>query len=497
MYTGYWTPGSTYNRGDIVYCTSGYYVCVLNHVSDNLTFPNPEDIHWIALSPDIFTNPIFCTSGSLIESSRHFGPSLTREPVLTQSEPILTTIPLTASKQKSKLKRKLEDIESQIDSHKKRSRVEADVSDLRDQLLLLKLDIPTKAYILEKHDNAKKAGNSDYSKTITWLKTVAKLPFNKHKRFPVTAESDPNELTEFFDDVKAKLDKHILGLEPVKQEILQFLARKITNPNGKGHVLALCGQKGVGKTKIIRSLAEALQLPFYQINFGGLNDVNVLTGHSETYVGSKPGKIADILCHAGYMNPIMYLDEIDKMSESKSQELNGILTHLLDEEQNDKFQDNYLGNVTLNLSKVFFVIAFNDITKVDEIVSDRMTTIYVSPPSFDEKLQIAKTKVIPEIVSSVNMQRNVCIPDDVIRHVMSYTLDDPGVRQLKKNIEKVIYKLNYDTLVCGNNLPNGLTLEQTSSRRSRTKTTVIVSQDYVDRVISKKETDTSYLSMYT
>lgn len=522
MFIGHWVQGYNYNRGDIVCCLSAYYVCSTNHISDNLTFPNYEDLHWIPLMNFEYTpflSPF--TTGTLTASPSVSLPPLA--PLVTANPEGVTANPegVTANPERvsagvgprpaahetssSKLKRKLEEIESQIETHKKRTRSgDSDIASLRDQLLLLKLDIATKTMIIDKYDNAKKSGSSDYAKTVTWLKTVSRLPFNRYKPFPVTVDSDTESIIEFFHNVRERLDKHILGLEPVKDEIMQFLARKITNPHSKGHVLALCGERGVGKTKIIRSLAEALDLPFYQINFGGLNDVNVITGHSETYVGSKPGKIVDILLHSGYMNPIVYLDEIDKMSESKSQELNGILTHLLDEEQNDKFQDNYLGNVMVNLSRVFFVIAFNDISKVDSIVSDRMTTIYVTSPSEDEKLSIAKTKVIPEILETVKMKCNVCIPDDVIRYVLGFTSDDPGVRQIKKNLERIIYKLNYDTLVNEEALvysTSGSPSQSQSSRKRRKpkqKPTVVVTLDYVNKVLTKKNNDSEYyLSMYT
>ena len=101
----------------------------------------------------------------------------------------------------------------------------------------------------------------------------------------ITKEVDPEKIKEYFKDIKEKLDESIHGLEEVKQEILEFVARKISNPESKGHILALYGQAGVGKSKILKTLGKALNLPFYQINFGGLNDVSILTGHSETYIG--------------------------------------------------------------------------------------------------------------------------------------------------------------------------------------------------------------------
>jgi ATP-dependent Lon protease len=388
-------------------------------------------------------------------------------------------------------KRKLREIEQDLENHKKRKTGDEDIKELRDKLMLLDIDLETKSYIVDKYDITEKMTGSDHSKNMAWLKTVANIPYGKYKQLGVNAEDSSEKLEEFFKNVKNKLDKSILGLENVKQEILEFVARKITNPLGKGHVLALCGVKGVGKTKIIKSLADALDLPFYQINFGGLNDVSILTGHSETYVGSKPGKLVEILSNAQYMNPIVYLDELDKMSSTKSREINGILTHMLDEEQNNKFQDNYLSNVNINLSKVFFVIAFNDITKVDEIVSDRMTIIYVNSPSLEEKVKICQEKMIPEIVESVHFKDNYIIRMDkeMVEYVIFNKISkEEGVRQLKKTIEKIMYKLNYDILI--NNL------EKLKIEKFEDKNIVIITKKYIDNILTCQEDQSSYAHMY-
>jgi ATP-dependent Lon protease len=351
------------------------------------------------------------------------------------------------------------------------------------------MDLNMKSFVIDKYDNTKKMYGSDYSKGMNWLKTVSKIPYGKYKSMPVTKNDSQTKVKEFFDRVKQRLDKNIYGLEDVKQEIMEFVAKKITNPDSKGHVLALYGNAGVGKSKLIRSLAHALELPFHQINFGGLNDVSVLTGHSETYVGSKPGKIAEIFTNTEYMNPIIYLDEIDKISESKATEIFGTLTHLLDEEQNTEFQDNYLSNITLDLSKVFFVLAFNDITKIDEIVSDRLKIIYINPPNLQDKLIICQDKIIPEILNSVKLKGDytIIIDKEVIEYIISTkTSKESGVRQLRKNIEKIVNRLNYDILI-GNF--NKLKLENIDKN-------IIITRSYVDDVLKSTTDDISYINMY-
>ena len=388
------------------------------------------------------------------------------------------------------LKKRLRCIEDDLQNHKRRKLDnDEEISSLRDRLLLMNTDLNTKSFIIDKYDNTSKMHGSDYSKGMNWINTVSKIPYGKYKSMPVTKDDSQEKIKEFFDIVKQKLDKNIYGLEEVKQEIMEFVAKKITNPNSRGHVLALYGNAGVGKTKLVRSLADALELPFYQINFGGLNDVSVLTGHSETYVGSKPGKIVDIFTNSEYMNPIVYLDEIDKISENKATEIFGTLTHLLDEEQNTEFQDNYLSSITLDLSKVFFVLAFNDITKIDDIVADRLKIIYIDPPNLQDKLIICQDKIIPEILNSVKLKDdfNIVIDKEVIEYIISNkTIKESGVRQLRKNIEKIINRLNYDILI-GN---------FDKLKRENNDKNIIITRTYTDDVLKLKTDDTSYLNMY-
>jgi ATP-dependent Lon protease len=394
---------------------------------------------------------------------------------------ILSEEELVAQTERTKLKRKLDSICVEIDEYKQKKNNNNALS-IYQQLLLLDVDMETKIHILDKYDNIKRnTMGSEYSKGMTWINTVLNVPFNKFIPFGITNSDPKDKLKTFFEKVKSDLDESIHGLDYVKEEILEYLARKVSNDKSKGHILALHGSAGTGKTKIISSLGKALNLPFYQINCGGLNDVAILTGHSETYLGSKPGKLVEIISNAGCMNPIIYLDEIDKISETKSKEINGLLTHLLDEEQNNKFQDNYLANVNIDLSQVLFVIAFNHLDKVDPIVMDRMKIIHIQNPDLNDKITIIRDKILPTITKHI--PQKIIIDDDLISYVITTkTQSEIGVRQIKKAFEKIINKLNYQLLI-------GEIVSENDE--------VQITKTFIDLCLKSVEIDDKYHFMYT
>jgi hypothetical protein len=913
MFIGNWDIDINYERGNIVYIDDldKYYICVKNHKSNNVSFPNVEDLYWVYISNNFINNVIFkknAYSVSDSENGLYNDDNITiRKPVLKKKIYINTKFEdIIENKYKKvpNLKRKLDNIEIDLENHKRKRLTNDNVDSLRESLLLMNIDIDTKVFIMDKYDSTKKMSNSDYSKATNWLKTVNKIPFGKYKDIGVKKTDNPEIIRNFFESVKAKLDENIHGLDEVKQEILEFVAKKITNPDSKGHVLALYGNPGVGKcfskntpilmfdgtikmvqdivpgdllmgddstprtvltlgngrdimykitnikgesytvnsehilclkystnkhivddkknkrfrvkwfnnkdikvdmknfyynnkkksvilekskdflndikeekiceisvkrylqlsqtiknklkgysvpvnfiekeldfdpyiiglwlgdgshagtgiccqdatilkylstklpqygcylqyngskydyringlksngklggnnimlntlkkydliknkhiphiykcnsrenrlkllaglidsdgsllhnrsgyefsqslehekiiddiiylarslgfacyknkkntswtykgikkyneawricisgegieeipvlcnrkkanarkqikdvlvsgiiveqlsednyygfmidgnerfvlgnfivthnTKIIKTLAEALNFPFYQINFGGLNDVSVLTGHSETYIGAKPGKIVEFFTTCDYMNPIIYLDEVDKVSENKATEIFGVLTHLLDEEQNNKFQDNYLSNVTIDLSKVFFVLAFNDISKIDSIVSDRLKIIYIDPPCLQDKIVICQEKMIPDILKSIKLKDdiNIIFSKEIIEYIIVHkTPNESGVRQLRKNIEKILNRLNYELLVGNINdvkvekiyynqrilEKDNLLDKQQENYQDKYKESLIITTSYINNVLKNGNNDDNYSHMY-
>jgi ATP-dependent Lon protease len=467
-FKGNWLVNVRYIPGDFIvvpppyqikiYIPEKYFVCKINHVSDNLTSPgHPEDIYWLSLNfDDELLYPHLEEQGAPklpflnYESEEEQEEECSYErkhwerkrKINTSSPPPFNLI----TEEQLLKKRKIKDIRKEIYIYKKKSN--KSTGDLEEDILLLDIPIETKSFLLDKYIiNVKNKSDSSESvaKSKNWFSTVLNIPYGKLTPFPVNNNSSKKEINTFFDNVKEKLDNKIYGLEYVKDEIMEFIARKITaGPNSKGHILALHGEKGVGKTVVLKTLAEALGLPFHQINFGGMSDSSILTGHSETYIGAKAGKIVEILSESNCMNPIIYFDEIDKISDSKSREINGVLTHLLDEEQNTHFQDNFLSNIPLDLSKAFFVIAFNDINKVNSIVADRMKIIHIKNPTIEEKNIIAKSKMIPEITSLLGIEN--MLNDELIKYTVNKSSSESGVRLMKKHFEKLFNKINYLTL---------------------------------------------------
>ena len=562
MYLGNWYINKLYKIGDIIYISisKDYYICSMPHLSDEFHFPSQKNAFWIKIDQTFIThifqnnlkndllfnfeienmknmikeslnanndneededysetNSDEDTSSDDKEENNKNKDNLETEDIKKDKDEFEIEINLLKEDEymdsyevpelfidndKIIAKRKLRKMEKELSKFKKQKYGDTKSLSLRDRLVLLDIDLKTKLFLIEKHENGMKMTGSDYSKTMNWLETVCNIPHNKFKPMRVDMSNDKEEIKQFFEDVKSNLDKHIYGLEDVKEEILEFIARKIRNNDGKGHVLALCGPAGVGKSKILKCLAESLELPFFQINCGGLNDANILIGHSETYTNSKSGKIVDLLQKSEYMNPIIYFDEIDKISEHKSREINGILTHLLDEEQNDKFQDNYLANVNINLSKALFVISFNEIENVDSIVSDRMKIIHINPPNLYEKIIICKNKLLPEIIKTIGFSKNIKIniDEDILKSIILKNCnDEQGVRTCKKIIEKILNKLNYDILV-EKDIPCHIIKKSEEIEGEINETTeYIITEEYIDIIqksLTNNNKDEKYFHMY-
>lgn len=259
-------------------------------------------------------------------------------------------------------------------------------------------------------------------------------------------------------------------------------------------------------TKFVRALGEALDLPFFQLSFGGMNDVSILNGHDYTYIGSKPGKIYDILVKAKSMNSVILLDEVDKLGSvdsNKATEIYGALTHILDKEQNSEFYDHYLGSkVPLDLSKILFIASFNNEYNVDPIVLNRMKVIKIKESTFKEKIEIVKKFTIPEVIKNLKLHEyNIHIPDKIIKYIiMNKTVFEPGMRNINKNINTLISKINTQLFLEKaskeeqQKITKDLVYENVVLMRDADNN-VVVTIELVDKFVPKR-TNASELSMY-
>ena len=287
--------------------------------------------------------------------------------------------------------------------------------------------------------------HSEYFKLSTWIKKVMKVPFGKYTKSKITKENNLNEISSYLLDVKKDFDNAIYGHEDVKQQLLKILAQTISNPNEGGNVFALQGPPGVGKTELIKSgIATALGRPYSFISLGGAKDSSFLDGHDYTYEGSINGRIVDLLIDTKTMNPIIYFDELDKISEtSYGNEIINCLMHITDSTQNSSFNDKYFGNIDFDLSKCIMIFSFNDENSISRILRDRMKIIRVKGYKIVDKINIAKKFLIPKLLKSIGLEKdNIEIDDNILEFIIETYTEEGGVRKFKELIEDILREIN-------------------------------------------------------
>jgi ATP-dependent Lon protease len=290
--------------------------------------------------------------------------------------------------------------------------------------------------------------SSSASKDKEWVESLLKIPFNKYSNLVVSKKSNTvKEIRDFFVNAVKDMDDVSYGMDTVKEEILDCISQMIsTNSECMPRVLCLQGERGCGKTSFIRGgLAKILNRPFKQINMGGLTDSSFLLGHEQTYVGSRAGIIVNSLIETKVMNPIIFMDEVDKISTSeKGIDVQSVLIHLTDPVQNSDFQDKYFPGINIDLSKVLFVFSCNDDTKLSPILKDRLNIIRVKNPSLNDKVVIGKKYLLKELCPNIGIDIDkILIEDDTVKLIITkYCKDDVGLRGLKKCIESILLKIN-------------------------------------------------------
>ena len=318
------------------------------------------------------------------------------------------------------------------------------------RISLIESDIPLefKSYAMKKINTLEymDPSSGEYYKNKQWVDTFMRIPFNKHKNLPISMADGPEKCQEFIENAKNILDKAVYGLEDAKLQILQMIGQWISNPDAIGTAIAIKGPPGTGKTSLIKEgVSKILNRPFAFLALGGATDSSFLEGHSYTYEGSHWGKIVDILIKCKCMNPVFYFDELDKISQTpKGDEIVGILTHLTDTSQNDKFHDKYFANIDFDLRKSMFIFSYNDESKINPILKDRMYSIQTDGYKTDDKYIIARDYLIPKIEKNVNFEKDqIIFPEETINYISKNLTDkEKGVRNLKRCLEIIYTKLN-------------------------------------------------------
>lgn len=262
-----------------------------------------------------------------------------------------------------------------------------------------------------------------------------------------------NEIKKYINNIDDVLDNSIYGHKNAKTQIKKIIAEWI-NGDINGYSFGFEGPPGVGKTSLANEgLTKCLvdenniTRPFYLIAVGGSSNGSTFKGHNYTYVGSTWGKIVDILIESKCMNPIIFIDELDKISNSENgKEIIGILTHLIDSTQNSKYQDKYFSGIDLDMSKALFVFSYNDPSKIDKILLDRIHRIKFKPLTLKEKIIISDDYIIPKILKNIGLENAIVFNKNVIKFIISnYTLE-PGVRKLKQIYADIIREINVEIL---------------------------------------------------
>jgi ATP-dependent Lon protease len=316
---------------------------------------------------------------------------------------------------------------------------------LRFQVMDLPVSDFVKATVLKKIDILEDQSGETY-KVRNWVDAFLRIPFGKIIPVPVSLSDGRDKCSAFMRKSRESLDKATYGLVPAKTQILQILAQWIASPGSVGNVIALQGPAGTGKTTLARKgIAEALQRPFEFFSLGGASDIANFIGHSYTYEGSMWGRIADSVMHAKCMNPVLYFDELDKISSTpQGDEITNLLIHLTDRSQNSQFHDRYFAGLDLDLSQCLFVFSFNDLNNVNPILRDRMQVIQCSGYSEADKKCILRDYVWPGLLERLCFKwSDIELPNETIEYLISeFSSQEKGVRTLIRTAETIITRLN-------------------------------------------------------
>ena len=370
---------------------------------------------------------------------------------------------------------------------------------LKFKILESDMDINTKSIALKQIEKIRELDPSsgEYSKMDQWINGLIRIPLNIYSKLPIDIASSKRDKQLFLKNTYNTLNRAIYGHKQAKTHILQVISKWIQNPSSSGNILALQGPMGNGKTTLVKEgIAKAIDRPFAFIALGGASDSCYFDGHNFTYEGSRWGRIVDILMKSRCMNPIIYFDELDKISDSsRGREIVHLLTHLTDHSQNDRFQDNYFSGIELDLSKALFIFSYNHEHLVDPILRDRMYVINTNGFKTSDKIEISNNYLLPELLKTYMYKDKIIFTNEILTYIIeNYTGREQGVRNLKRCLETVISKVNmYELLYNENDKTCEIDLPYKLKNYSNP---YHVNRDDLTELLDKKKTDSRPEHMY-
>ncbi len=389
-----------------------------------------------------------------------------------------------------------------IEEKEKVKSMETQIKEINDKsvpekvkILLSDIPLETKAIIIKKLELLQTLENSgsEYKKLREWLDNILKIPFGKYCKFSLSKQNDYTEIGNKLYDIKNTLDKAIYGQEQVKEALVELVAKWVSNPPSKGHALAVVGSPGVGKTTLFREgLAKALDRPFASFSLSGMSDESYLSGFAHTYEGSDYGRICRMLTETGCMNPIIFMDELDKIDTTRhgSSVVNKIM-EIIDFSQNHEYEDMYFGNIKIDLSRVLFVFSLNHIDMIDPILRDRLEVIKVKGFEPKEKVRILKDYIIPKELKEIGLnEKDIIFPDNIISFIIRKIRKEEGIREGKRAIQIIIRKINLLQYV------NNIKRDKKFSYYSKNVTLPItITEKLVNKLLIEEEPP-SFLNLY-
>jgi ATP-dependent Lon protease len=338
-------------------------------------------------------------------------------------------------------------------------------------------------------------GDSNYGKLSEWIDCVMKLPvggahLNLHTK---------KERIKMIRVVQTHLDSKLYGMKQVKEEILCCVNDYITNRGDSNQGLALVGSPGIGKTSIIRTLAECLDVPFYQISLGGAKDSSFLKGHGYTYEGAKPGAIVEALIRMKSNRGIIFFDEFDKIADTAGgMELVNALLHIIDPTQNMDFRDLYMPEVPIDLSNIWFMYSMNSAKHVNSILRDRIPVLHVPDFSQQDKVEIVKRFIFPNALKRYEYEESqISLSEDSIDHLIEKTRDEKGVRELTRSMGVIIKRLHFLKSCSSKNGLDDISVSFKLKKNQNNSKKIIIDKDLMDVLLKNpKPVNLSFMNMY-